>query len=365
MKKIIFIINTIPNQRCIKRINEFIDYGYEIDAYSFIRENSPYNQPTKFNIEIIGELKSSGGYKNRVRILTRGIQYVKSKYLNSENIVFYYFGLDIALFATFFIKKKYFYEESDLSQTYISNSLIKGLLNLLDKRIIKNSIESMFTSEGFLNYHFGKTIPENVSIIPNRVNKNCLLLEKKETYKLNIQNLKIGFVGLIRYKTILNFVECFAQNFPQHEFHFFGNAIDNKLELNNLKILPNVFFHGEFQNPSDLPAIYQSIDLVLSTYDIKVENARYAEPNKIYEAIFFHTPIIVSKNTFLSEKVEKLGIGYSIDAMNNDEINTFVNNITEEDVDLKIEKCKKLPLSYSVDDNKDFFEKIEKKIKSF
>ena len=35
-------------------------------------------------------------------------------------------------------------------------------------------------------------------------------------------------------------------------------------------------------------------DMVVATYDVTIENVRYAEPNKIYEAIFFETPIILS-----------------------------------------------------------------------
>lgn len=66
MAKIIFIINIILNQRCIKRINEFIENGYDISAYSFVREGVSYKQLCNFNIQIIGMLKKTGGYLGRI-----------------------------------------------------------------------------------------------------------------------------------------------------------------------------------------------------------------------------------------------------------------------------------------------------------
>ena len=35
MKKIVFIINAVSNQRCIKRVNEFVERGYNVVAYGF------------------------------------------------------------------------------------------------------------------------------------------------------------------------------------------------------------------------------------------------------------------------------------------------------------------------------------------
>ena len=47
-KKIIFFINAITITRCIKRIEEFIDNGYEVEAYGFERGGEVYAQPQSF-----------------------------------------------------------------------------------------------------------------------------------------------------------------------------------------------------------------------------------------------------------------------------------------------------------------------------
>lgn len=33
MKKIVFVINAVSNQRCIKRVNEFVERGYNVVAH--------------------------------------------------------------------------------------------------------------------------------------------------------------------------------------------------------------------------------------------------------------------------------------------------------------------------------------------
>ena len=90
---------------------------------------------------------------------------------------------------------------------------------------------------------------------------------------------------------------------------------------------------------------------MLSTYDAEYENVRYAEPNKIYESIYFEKLIIVSKNTFLSEKVHKLGIGYSVDAMNDAEIVDFVNRLSVDEIQRCVNEIKKIDKDYCINVN--------------
>ena len=117
---------------------------------------------------------------------------------------------------------------------------------------------------------------------------------------------------------------------------------------------------GPFKNPVELPEVYSKIDLVVSTYDIEDDNPRYAEPNKIYESIYFETPIIVSSQTFLAEKVNRMGIGFHVNAKNDNEIIGFWESLTEQVLKEKIEACKKVDKNYCIDDEKELFEKISK-----
>lgn len=359
--KIIFIINAISNQRCTKRLNEFIDNGYNVVAYGFSRNIEMHSIP-QVKINIIDNYPNSLPYHKRLSLLTKGIKHIVSQHKN-ENVIYYLFGLDIAMIFRFVCKRPYIYEESDLTHTYIKNKIIRSALEHIDKYIIKNSTTTIFTSEGFIKYHYkNKKHPNNITIIPNRLPISILQYNyPTPSSETNIKNLKIGFVGGARFVSIAKFSEYVLKKYPFHEIHFYGYVTNRyKSMFESLKIYPNCYFHGPFISPNDLPKIYSNIDLVLSTYDIEFENIRYAEPNKLYEAIFFNKPIIVTKGTYLSEKVEKLQIGYSIDPLNPYSIQNFLNNITIADYKHKLKKLREIDIRCTLNENTSFFNNLSK-----
>ena len=144
-----------------------------------------------------------------------------------------------------------------------------------------------------------------------------------------------------------------------HVFGYVENEMEDKFK--SLTKYKNLKFHGAFKNPDDLPIIYSKIDVVLSTYDAEYDNVRYAEPNKLYEAIYFNTPIIVSKNTFLETKVLKYKIGYSVDAKSEQDIIQLIKDVNETLND-RIENCRKIDKKECVNLNQTFFERLKKEL---
>ena len=67
--------------------------------------------------------------------------------------------------------------------------------------------------------------------------------------------------------------------------------------------------------------------MVIACYTTKSLNERIAEPNKLYEALFFCKPIIVAKDTFLSKQVNKYECGYCVDGSTIENIENFLNSI--------------------------------------
>lgn len=360
-KKIIFIINSVQNQRCIKRINDFIDHGYFIIAYGYKRNTTIHTKPEKFEIEILDSIPNKKFYFFRLYVYLKNFNKIYKKYKN-DNVIFYFFGLDIALIGSIFTHS-FIYEESDLSHTYIRNKHLVKILELIDRYIISRSKLTIFTSEGFLNYHFNdkdKFYNDKILVIPNKLNKEIIKLNYNNKKSINIKKLRIAFVGGARFKSVLNFADVVAKNFPNHEIHFYGNPVDLVNSFQNLtQQYNNVFFHGPFRNPIDLPKIYENIDLLISTYDVEYDNIKYAEPNKLYESIYFEVPIIVTNGTFLSKKVNELKIGFSLDPLNDIEIVNLFNNISLELINEKIESCRKIPKNELIDDNTLFFSKLK------
>lgn len=77
----------------------------------------------------------------------------------------------------------------------------------------------------------------------------------------------------------------------------------------------------------DLSNIYANVDINVVCYDTTSDNVKIAEPNKLYESIYFETPLVVSSGTFLARQVAKHDIGFNIDASNDNSIINFVNQL--------------------------------------
>lgn len=350
MNKIIFIIPSVEDSHYKNRVIDFFNNGFDVCVYGFKRKGRNNSQNLPYPVEIIGEIEDEG-YVSRLMLYFRGFNKIVKQYKN-QGVLYFVGGLDIAMFFHFFHpREKYIYEECDLTHTYLGK--IQVLLELIDKKIIKDSLITISTSEGFNKYHFKGTKPNNVYIVENKLDPSVLKLKKNISPKFCRESISFGFVGKPRFESVFNFIKVVCQNFPQHTFHIFGGPIEPQFK--ELEKYSNCFFHGFFKNPTDLPEIYSNINLVLSTYDARIKNVKYAEPNKIYESIYFDTPIIVSKNTFLGEKVTSLGIGYELDALNDDEIIEFVEKLTEEGVNNTIKTIQAIDKQSTININDKFF----------
>ena len=357
MKRIVFILNSIQIPRAVKRINGFKEAGYDIEVYTFVRTDvvdSPLN--IQFDYKVVGEFPNAMPYYKRLWYMFNALK--REKNYKKKEVELYYFGLDAAIVGKLaYPSYSYIYEEADLVHTYIPNKFVQRIMEYIDKSLIRNSALTIFTSEGFVDYHFDDEKLDNAIILSNKLIPSITKLPLVEKRALDINHLRIGFVGSFRFSTVINFCKVFVAQYPQHELHVYGLMDDNE---NNKSLLsfPNFHWHGPFKNPDDLPGIYSQIDLSLSTYDANTVNARYAEPNKLYEAIYFETPIIASSNTFVADKVRNLGIGFDIDASKDDEIMSFVSQLTEEKINNVKENIRLIDKYEAINDNTELLKRI-------
>lgn len=357
-KTIVFILTTL-DAHAIHRVNDFVAHGFEVQVNTFVRVNAKQSIDTNWPVNVIGEFPNAMPYHQRIKLIIRGIRQVAHQYKGRKDVVFYYLGLDIAMFATELVRYPYIFEECDLNHTYIGNKMVRKVMEWIDCRIIRKSLQTIFTSEGFFQYHqLSKT--DNITLIPNKLPASIKSIHMVEKRPTDVGHLSFGFAGDVRYENIVSFAKILVSSFPMHEFHFFGTIQERvKPFVAELEQFPNCHFHGRFRSPNDLPKIYSQLDFTLATYDTRFENVRYAEPNKIYEAVYFRTPIVVSKGTFLEEKCKKLGIGCAVNALNEKDVVEFVKGLTRAKVDEMYASVAEVPQEYAIDYNDDFFDKLK------
>lgn len=350
IRKVVFFLPMLSQPRCHKRINAFLDVGIPFDVYAFDRgvySESVFKYPYK--VKILGNVKDKERSIKRFYLVYREIRRVLTSY-NKKEVVFYGFGLEICFYLMLF-RLKYIYEISDLLYTYFSNKNVVCIFRHLDKLIVRKSDLCIMTSGGFFKYLYPHRTNNRIEVIPNKMNssinaKLSSFLEKT----ICTSKLSFAYVGAFRYpNTVFRFAKIIGEKYPNHTFHFFGDSIYTPVVRELSEQYPNIIYHGSFKNPEDLVDIYNKIDIVVAAYDTKDINEQIAEPNKLYEALYFNKPIIVSPKTFLAEQVKKYDCGYSIDCTKDENIINFLDNIDQADVERIINTLTKLKKSNFVD----------------
>lgn len=362
LNKVVFIVRTMV-PRVDKRIKEFIANGYDVEVYGFefenVRIDNSKNTAYYYNVlATIPNFPNQLSYKDRAFLFYKKIKEVINRYDKNETL-FYFFTINTSFITLLIPNLIFINEESDMLFDRSKNQFVRKLIIRENKRIIKKSYKTVMTSQGFANFYYGDNVPSNIVIIPNKVNAACLDLPFVRKEPFNVNHIRFAFTGNARYESIFNMCKVVGEHFPQHEFHFYGtlNYFTNS-QKQALSEFKNVFVHGPFRNPDDLPEIYSKIDFVISTYDSKGVNVQYAESNKIYEAMFYETPIIVSTNTVLETIVKRHNMGYAINALDNEEVIKTINSITEEDYLRFCASLKSIDKKESVNDNAGFFKQL-------
>lgn len=365
-KEVVFIAGTTKQPRVIRRINDFIEHGYNVHVYAFEREGDK-RQSSNLKMTVLGSIESGRGYLSRLRFVRSSIKKEVLPFFKEKDVLYYMFGFDMAsACSSLFKKRSYIFELADLQELNY-NGIVRKVLVEWNRRIMKYSFETVLTSEGFKEFYFGDEQVDNISVLPNKLNKAVkdLAFPSKE---LDINHLKIGFTGAIRFYTVLQFAQVVDRYFPNIELHFYGQCNDLDIKKDIEKLFDrsnNVFFHGVFKNPDDLPDIYSKVDMILALYPSDKMGVIYAEPNKLYEAIYYEKPIIVSEKIFLGNKVERLNVGFAIDGLHEERIKEFLSSLTKKSIEERIEACKRIDKNYSIDDSSAFFDKIGKKLLAY
>ena len=327
MKTIIFIADRLSQPRIIKRILSIYSAGFKVKVFGYDRIGYQCNSlPAEIEINSLGELKDGSGYLQKIKQIKKDVNKILEREGKNDKL-YYSFGF----ISTYFLNRlsaKYIYEQSDILYGYRNFNLIRPFLKIIDKKLISNSVLTIMTSGGFKDFFFGQTKIKNIIIQPNKLNKTFLNNPRPPLSIPNVNHLRFGFIGAVRYKeTILRFAKIIGKFFPQHEFHFYGNSRFLPEFQKETIYFKNVIYHGEFRNPEDLLNIYNKIDIVVACYETTSLNERVAEPNKMYEAIYFQKPIIVSKDSFVEKQIKKYKCGFSIDAHSDKEIIDLVQSL--------------------------------------
>lgn len=332
--KIVFFLASLSQPRCIKRVRSLLDLGYDVQVYGYYRGYYDVNKlPDTLKVIVWGNVESGDGYLRKSIKNAKNIFRVLKSHSSEDKILYYAFGFDLAFWLSFFCKRKYIYESSDLLYTYLKPKFLISFFKVLDRFIIGRSFRTVFTSEGFAEYLFPCNRPKNIIIQPNKVAPCFKQIKRMPISKKDKEGIVFSYVGAFRSPdTVFRFAKVIGEFYPQHKFYFYGDSNLTYLAQKLSSKYNNVKYFGRFKNPEDLETIYNSIDIVVACYDTKDINEKIADPNKLYEAICFCKPIIVSSNTFLAEQVKRMNVGFAIDPHSDTAIRDFIDHFDLDEI---------------------------------
>ncbi len=362
MSKIIFIVQHLGQPRCVKRVISIKEDGFDVEVHGFDQGNysENINLLTEKGIHICTAISSKGKSKYR-----KILDYVKLVILVSRRCkkddVIYAFGFEIATAVRFFARKKYIYECADVVAAREHSLLMKRI----DEKNISKSSLTIFTSEGFADFFWGEErnsdrIKSRFILMPNRLSPFFLNKTRPTVDRISETRVRFGFVGLFRFLDIyMIFCDLIGKEYPNYEFHFWGdsNDADKERVIAATTQYSNIFYHGSFVNPNDLEKVYKTFDVCVTCYDTTSGNVMIAEPNKLYESMFFCKPIIVSKGTFLGKKVESLNVGKAI-LPTYEGIKEFLSTLSFDDLNQMAENASKIDLHSLIDNSTELSKRI-------
>lgn len=273
-------------------------------------------------------------------------------------------NLDMLLLTVLYKKRydqqvKIVYEIGDLNKrTYnssrkIGKVLLKKSLIHLEKVLCKSVDQLIISSQYFFDEYYINFIPiEKVLLYPN-VPEESTFSKVRES---NNDILTISFIGQVRYfnqlKMMLDVVKDINRSVGNQVYKVLiaGSGPDSQTLRHHAVEYDFLSIYGAYDYDTEIAEIYSKTDIVYSVYDSSVRNVQVAIPNRLYEAIVSERPIIVARNTKLSEFVMQNKVGFEVDSCDCRDLRQLLWEIYLGNIDLNLLKmqCRLIKDNYFI-----------------
>jgi len=327
-----FICSNTPAPRSIEKLRVAIDAGKRVLLVYLDRGRNLIIPEFPAQCEIIPISVSFRGVDFKrcielIRLRNKIKQLFASKMEKSFDV--YMDSLDILFICTLFSGKYdicYRLEIRDLNAIQLGRGVLSMFVRAIERNLIQRVSTLILTSEEYRRTYYHAIYNKRVEIVENWPNASDWQRFKK---KPRGDTFVIGYIGQIRYMrcvyALVDAVNRLRNKGLNVIVKFAGGG-----ELTDLQkhIGKKSGFEiiGSFNYSKDITDLYADVDLNFSVYDIRVKNVKYALPNKYYESILAHIPILVAEGTFLEHCVLNYKIG---NAVKGDYVDSMATRIEE------------------------------------
>jgi len=353
-KKIIFFYSDRNDARAKKLIRAFIEDKFTVVGVCYRRKKFKSCIPLWDNIDLglIGDRQ----YMKRLVVMLKSLYIIiknRDKIRNAK--ANFASGLDLlvlALFAKFFInhKSKVIYDVCDIRRVFVEKNLRGIIFRFIERLLLKYIHILVVTSPAFMKNYFWpiQKYKKMWFLLENKLYEPFinypLIGQKKKMYFLD--KWIVGYFGAIRCSKSWEIIKYIAKKMPDKiEFYIRGvpTKVDKKEFFRDIKTIPNIKYDGEYQNPDDLPTMYEMIHFMwcFELVDVK-HNSRWLLPNRFYEGGFFGTPLLSAKGFEVGNYIEKMNLGWTFEEPYKDNLMTFFQNLRVDEYIKKRKACQKV-----------------------
>lgn len=352
--RIVFVLSFLPNPRMYKRIRALKE---DNDVAVVCIKRSNQDVFTKQDIPGVDHYIESKDMPPAIQLLrrmkaSRGVKsFIVGKLNDLQPDVIYTSGLDnlIAIYDYASRHKTHVvYEVADLRESYLEDTNKTILQRFVDAQICRSERKKfdcvdllVLTSMKFYDAHYNAFVPiDKVINIPNMPE---LAAFDKYCRKQERHPFVLGFIGGIRYMDQMYMMVDAAKE-AGVQLVVAGASVDDHSDfIDYCKKQSHVKLLGKYDYAKDIAGLYGMTDAIYSVYDADNANVRIALPNKLYESVYCGLPIIVAKNTYLSELVSDWGVGVAVSHKDKTELVAILRRLKNEDeyYNSFVNNCKK------------------------
>ncbi|MFO7568525.1 MAG: glycosyltransferase [Smithellaceae bacterium] len=233
--------------------------------------------------------------------------------------------LDVLGVASLALWKKdvaFIYSVADLSPVqYGRRRWLNATVARAEKWLIRKVRYLILTSPFFWSEYYSKIYSGRWHLIENlpeaKVWENFRRRERRG-------DCVIGYIGWIREcRPVACLFEAVAQLRAENYdvSVFFAGFGPEEAEVKALaKGRNDILFYGPYAYEQDIANLYGRVDMVFAVYDATVANSQILMPHRFYEAVICGLPILAARGTKLAERVDALGVGYTVDCLSTEQM---------------------------------------------
>ena len=288
----------------------------EISVVAWNRDCRPFKNEGKY---LLYEKKSEPG-KKILKLMNLWGYYRFVKRVNQQNSYHIVIAShwDMLLLASSCKRKGQILVYENLDIPTYSCKYVLNLLQFIERICLKKVdlmiFASRFFSPLYKNYSIRKVVLENKPINPPSN------VEIKKNYA---KPIRISYIGLVRYFNIIKNLVDVVRNKENIQLYIHGEGPDLERLIKYTGYCKNIVFTGRYE-PSKIPELYLSSDIVWAAYPNKDYNVKYAISNKFHESIVYGVPCIYAENTELGKFVNINNIGFTVDPYNINDIQNVI-----------------------------------------